>query len=144
MISDIIQTLEEIIIRVSNYTELSYAWDIAKNHNSKYEKRFCVTPLGIKEISGTTNAITYNQDFNIVLCDKYVHESSNDFKKQDKVIELMEMWKDIYKEFIQTRYGLSNKIISCKLARTEKPLFDEDSKTIFIYGTVSLLYRDIL
>jgi len=144
MIKNIVEALENIVLLQTGYSKLTHVWDINKNHNTKLEKKYGVSPLSIKEINGTTNAITYLQDFMVVLCDRYVHEAQNDNKKQEKVFDLMDKWMLIYKEMIKSHFNLSNTIISCKFAKVEKPVFDEDSKTIFLFGTITLLYRDVL
>lgn len=144
MIKNVVEALEGIVLLQTGYSKLTHVWDISKNHNTKLEKKFGVLPLSIKEINGTTNAVTYMQDFSIVLCDKYIHEAQNDNKKQEKVFDLMDKWMLVYKEMLKSRFNLANSIISCTFAKVDKPLFDEDSKTIFLFGTITLLYRNIL
>jgi len=143
MIDTIVPALETIIQNVTSFTKMHHYIDIQKNINTTLEKRFSVRPLDIKEIAGTTQAITYMQDFQVTLCDKYVHENINDIKKRTKVTDLMEKWKAVYKEGMKNRFYVPE-ILSCKFARVNKPVIDEDSKTIILVGTMTLLYRENL
>ncbi len=109
MISTIVSAIKSRVqsVLTSNYQELAYANDVAKNTWKGNDKRFAVLPKHASEANSVTGYLTIDQEFQVIITDGFINLSGNDSIQQSKVIAIQEIGLAIYKDLVKTKAGAS-------------------------------------
>lgn len=124
----------------SNYTELAYTNDLAKNSFTGNFKKYGLVVGSSEEISSVTRYVTLNQTFELILTDSFINTSMTDSNELAKGPVLQDLAFDIYRDLISTKAGSPSTVIMVSDFAVSSPETIQD-KTVVIKATIKVKYR---
>lgn len=125
----------------SDYRELDYLEDVAKNSFRSGNDRYGVRALGGIQEPGVTKMVTITQQYEIVLTKGYTESNIDDDPQVSKSYDNRENLLDIYKRLVNNRGGLPGTIINITDLTISEPEFLVDDKIAIQRATLSITYR---
>lgn len=120
---------------------LKFIYEVEKNDARVLRNGYGIRALGaIPSAASITQAITLDQDFEVILTDT-VPNSSNDDQREDVVDKLFSSGEDISAEFINTRINIPLTVLKVSQPTFQLPEFLDGKKALVFRMLVTVTYR---
>lgn len=138
IVSQVYTNLKSLVAAQTTYTELSHVFNLSKNRFKTPCGRYGVLIRDTIEVQGSTQRLTHDRRFSVILINSYVTDSVDDSSIVQKQITLIGEFDKIYKEAINTKLGLPSIVMNISTFDISEPIIVEEEKLIMIEGSVTV------
>ena len=126
------------------FSELPYTFDVSKNNIRDFVKGFGVRPVNAIRASTVTKVYTADQEFEIILTDKFANRS-NDANQKAVVFDLFDKMDDILVQLFLSKGGLAAIIYNIDPFTIDEPEFlDEQNSIVVQRMRITVKYRNAI
>jgi hypothetical protein len=138
IVSDLYNGLESIVATQTGFTKLTHLNNLSKNKFTIPSGRYGVLIRDAREVTGSTQRVTHDRRFSVILINSYITDSLNDHGIITKQIELISEFDNIYKEALNTKLGKPNLVMNVSTFDISDPTVVEDEKLIVLEGLITI------
>jgi hypothetical protein len=125
----------------SEYSEMPYGLDVAKNNFNNNHNRYAVIPGASTETDSVTKFVTMSQSFEVVLSKAYIDDGISDAEKQQTAIDAKDLVFNIYKSLVNTKAGTPLQVINVTDLSIDSSEFIDEQKVVIIRASFNVLHR---
>lgn len=125
----------------AGWSELDHVYDLEKNSFRTNFQRYGVIPDSAVQSLSISKYYTMEQNFIVILTDRYMDRSRNDTDKKATVFTLFNKMDEIFKEAYLTRINNAN-VVNIKELAMDTPEFLEEEKMVVLRATFTIIYRN--
>ena len=141
IVKELIDGLETVIAAQTGFIKLDYVFEISKNKLNRNYNRFGVRANGFTTENLIVNHMVLDQEFEIILMDRFVNKQGQDTAQQDAVNALFEKLFDAVDHIFLTKAGKPALVMSVDRISTDSPEFIETENLVLIRSRLNIKYR---